>query len=130
LSEKKPRLENEYSRAVQWLGNVKAQKLINEVFTVVDGKWRGLGTIPASTLMLKAQYADYDAVRKYNVKLEDGIDSQPGCRCHLVVIGKIKPEACPLFLKACTPQNPVGACMVSMEGTCRVWTKTVSNPST
>ena len=50
LSEKKPRLENEYSRAVQWLGNVKAQKLINEVFTVVDGKWRGLGTIPASTL--------------------------------------------------------------------------------
>ena len=75
LSEKKPRLENEYSRAVQWLGNVKAQKLINEVFTVVDGKWRGLGTIPASTLTLKAQYADYDAVRKYNLKLADGIDS-------------------------------------------------------
>jgi hydrogenase expression/formation protein HypD len=129
LSEKKPRLENEYSRAVQWLGNVKAQKLISEVFTVVDGKWRGLGTIPASTLTLKAQYGDYDAVRKYKVKLEDGIDSQPGCRCHLVVIGKIKPDACPLFLKACTPQNPVGACMVSMEGTCRVWAKTVGSSS-
>ena len=67
----------------------------------------------------------YDALRKYGVKLEDGVDSQPGCRCHLVVIGKIKPDACPLFLKACTPQNPVGACMVSMEGTCRVWAKTV-----
>ncbi len=127
LSEGKPRLENEYSRAVNWEGNVKAQRLISEVFNVVDGKWRGLGTIPDSTLALKEQYVKYDAIRKYGVKLQDGIDSQPGCRCHLVVIGKIKPDACPLFLKACTPQNPVGACMVSMEGTCRVWAKTVGN---
>jgi hydrogenase expression/formation protein HypD len=127
LSEGKPRLENEYSRAVNWEGNVKAQRLISEVFRVVDGKWRGLGTIPNSTLELKERYVKYDAVRKYNVKLQDGIDSQPGCRCHLVVIGKIKPDACPLFLEACTPQNPVGACMVSMEGTCRVWAKTVGN---
>ncbi len=129
LSEGKPRLENEYSRAVNWEGNIKAQRLISEVFSVVDGKWRGLGTIPDSTLALKEQYVKYDAIRKYNVKLQDGIDSQPGCRCHLVVIGKIKPDACPLFLKSCTPQNPVGACMVSMEGTCRVWAKTVGSPS-
>ncbi len=127
LSEGKPRLENEYSRAVNWEGNPKAQRLISEVFSVVDGKWRGLGTITDSTLALKEQYVKYNAIRKYNVKLQDGIDSQPGCRCHLVVIGKIKPDACPLFLKACTPQNPVGACMVSMEGTCRVWAKTVGN---
>jgi hydrogenase expression/formation protein HypD len=125
LSENKPRLENEYTRAVRWEGNVKAQRLIQEVFDVKDGKWRGLGTIPASKLVLKEQYAAYDAERKYNVKVGEGIDSQPGCRCHLVVIGKIKPSECPLFMKACTPQNPVGACMVSMEGTCRVWAKTV-----
>ena len=123
----KPRLENEYSRGVRWEGNLKAQQLISEVFDVIDGKWRGLGTIPASTLALKESYKNYDALVKYNVKLEDGVDSQPGCRCHLVVIGKIKPDTCPLFMKTCTPQNPVGACMVSMEGTCRVWAKTASN---
>jgi hydrogenase expression/formation protein HypD len=129
LSEGKPRLENEYSRGVNWSGNVKAQRLINEAFEVVDGKWRGLGVIPKSTLTLKNTYASYDALKKHNIQLVDGVDSQPGCRCHLVVIGKIKPDACPLFLKTCTPQNPVGACMVSMEGTCRVWAKTVNVPS-
>ncbi|MCW4006814.1 MAG: hydrogenase formation protein HypD [Candidatus Bathyarchaeota archaeon] len=122
----KARLENEYSRGVNWEGNPKAQKLIADTFDVVDGKWRGLHTIPDSTLVLKEKYGAYDALRKYGVKLKDGIDSQPGCQCHLVVVGKIKPDACPLFLKACTPQNPVGACMVSMEGTCRVWAKTAS----
>jgi hydrogenase expression/formation protein HypD len=129
LSEGKPIIENEYSRGVQWEGNVKARQLISEVFSVVDGKWRGLGVIPQSTLTLKNRYVFYDALQRHDVKLVDGVDSQPGCRCHLVVIGKIKPDACPLFLKSCTPQNPVGACMVSMEGTCRVWAKTASVPS-
>jgi hydrogenase expression/formation protein HypD len=128
LHEGEPLLENEYSRAVKWDGNLKAQRLIEEAFKVVDGKWRGLGIIPGSTLMLRESLASYDALVKFGLKLEDGIDSQPGCRCHLVVIGKIKPDACPLFLKACTPQNPVGACMVSMEGTCRVWAKTANLP--
>jgi hydrogenase expression/formation protein HypD len=105
---------------------VKAQRLINEAFEVVDGKWRGLGVIPNSTLALKDAYSSFDALKKHGVTLVDGVDSQPGCQCHLVVVGKIKPSACPLFLKACTPQNPVGACMVSMEGTCRVWAKTVN----
>jgi hydrogenase expression/formation protein HypD len=124
LSEGKPKLENEYSRGVNWNGNLKAQALINNAFRVVDGKWRGVGTISASTLTLKEPYIAYDALKKYNLKLVDGVDSQPGCRCHLVVVGKIKPADCPLFMKTCTPQNPVGACMVSMEGTCRVWAKT------
>jgi hydrogenase expression/formation protein HypD len=126
IREGKHRLENEYSRGVRWEGNVKAQQLISTAFDVVDGKWRGLGVIPKSTLALKQTYINYDAINRHKIKLKDGIDSQPGCRCHLVVVGKIKPEECPLFLKACTPQNPVGACMVSMEGTCRVWAKTVS----
>jgi hydrogenase expression/formation protein HypD len=127
LSKSKPGLENEYTRAVRWEGNTKAQELIRQVFDVTDGKWRGLGTIPSSKLALKKQYAAYDAELKHNVKVEEGIDSQPGCRCHLVIIGKIKPIECPLFMNACTPQNPVGACMVSAEGTCRIWAKTVSN---
>jgi hydrogenase expression/formation protein HypD len=126
LHERKPRLENEYVRAVQWEGNAKAQKLISDIFDFKDGKWRGLGTIPTSKLVLKEQYAAYDATLKHKVRVAKGIDSQPGCRCHLVVIGKIKPIECPLFMKACTPQNPVGACMVSMEGTCRVWAKTAT----
>jgi hydrogenase expression/formation protein HypD len=127
ISEGQPKLENEYSRGVSWDGNTKAQRFISEVFNVKDGKWRGLGTIPDSTLALKEDYIQYDALQKYGVKLVDGVDSQPGCLCHLVVVGKIKPDSCPLFLKTCTPQNPVGACMVSMEGTCRVWAKTTQN---
>ena len=119
-----PRMGELRVGVVQWEGNTKAQKLIRDVFDINDGKWRGLGTIPASKLALKKQYTPYDALLKYSVRVAEGIDSQPGCRCHLVVIGKIKPSECPLFMRACTPQNPVGACMVSMEGTCRVWAKT------
>ena len=123
LSEGKPRLENEYVRAVRSEGNVKAQELMREVFEVVDGKWRGLGTIPSSTSKLHGKYENYDARLRYGVKVEDGMDIRPGCKCHLVIIGKIKPTECPLFMKACTPQKPVGPCMVSIEGTCQIWAK-------
>ncbi|MDI6846716.1 MAG: hydrogenase formation protein HypD [Candidatus Bathyarchaeia archaeon] len=123
LSEGKPCLENEYMRAVRWEGNVKAQELMRKVFEVVNGNWRGLGTIPSSTFKLRRKYENHDAHLKYGVKVEDGVDIQPGCKCHLVIIGKIKPTECPLFMKTCTPQKPVGACMVSIEGTCRIWAK-------
>jgi len=125
VNEGKPLLENEYVRAVRWEGNVKAQELMKEVFEVTDGKWRGLGTIPSSKFKLRDAYAAYDAHLKSGVKVGHGVDLQPGCRCHLVIIGKIKPTECPLFMKACTPQKPVGACMVSSEGTCRIWAKTM-----
>jgi hydrogenase expression/formation protein HypD len=121
LKETKPRLENEYIRAVNWNGNTKAQALINHTFSTVDGTWRGLGTIPSSKYMLKDEYSEYDARLKYNVRVEKGVDIQHGCMCHLVVVGKIKPTECQLFMKECTPQKPVGACMVSVEGTCRIW---------
>lgn len=121
LDEGKPRLENEYVRAVRWEGNTKAQQLMRKAFDVVDGSWRGLGTIPASKLTLRTQYRAYDARLKHGVKVEQGMDTPQGCQCHLVVVGKIKPNQCPLFLKACTPQKPIGACMVSSEGTCRIW---------
>lgn len=123
LSEGKPRLENEYVRAVRQEGNVKAQELMKKVFEVVDDNWRGLGTIPSSTFKLRKEYETFDTRLKYGVKVEDGVDIQPGCKCHLVIIGKIKPTECPLFMKACIPQKPVGPCMVSSEGTCQIWAK-------
>lgn len=123
LSENKPRLENEYVRAVHWEGNIKAQELMKEVFDVADGNWRGLGTIPYSKLNLDKNFAVYDSHIKHGIKVEKGVDIQKGCRCHLVVIGKIRPTECPLFMKMCTPQKPIGACMVSTEGTCRIWAK-------
>jgi len=126
LREGRPRLENEYTRAVRWEGNTKAQELMQKVFNIVDGGWRGIGTIPSSKLRLRDEYATHDAHLKHSVKVEHGIDLQPGCRCHLVIIGKIKPTECPLFMKACTPQKPAGACMVSIEGTCRIWAKTIN----
>jgi hydrogenase expression/formation protein HypD len=123
LSENKPRLENEYVRAVHWEGNTKAQELMQKVFDVMDGGWRGIGTISFSKYRLRNDYEKHDAHLKHGVKVEHGVDTQPGCRCHLVIIGKIKPTDCPLFMKACTPQKPVGACMVSIEGTCRIWAR-------
>jgi len=123
ISHGEARLENEYSRSVKWEGNLKAQKLINEVFEVTDGVWRGLGKVPMSALKLKEKFSHLDARLKYEIKLEPSRDLLPGCSCHLVIIGKIKPPECPLFMKACTPQTPKGSCMVSMEGTCAIWAK-------
>src|SRR5271157_276652 len=123
IKEGHPRLENEYSRVVQPMGNVKAQQLILETFDLINGNWRGLGQISCSTLALKPKYLPFDASQKYNVKVEHGVDIQHGCQCHLIIVGKIKPTACPLFMKNCTPQKPVGACMVGNEGTCRIWAR-------
>ena len=128
LKDGEARLENEYTRAVSWEGNLKAQELMRQAFEVMDGEWRGLGKLPASAFRLKKEYAAYDAREKFRVKVEHGRDLPPGCQCHLVMIGKIKPTECPLYMKTCTPQRPVGACMVSMEGTCRIWAKAINMP--
>lgn len=124
LSEHKPKLENEYVRAVRPEGNIKALQMMKEIFEVVDGRWRGLGLIESSACKLCEKYEAYDARLKYQVKVEDSVDIKPGCKCHLVIVGKTKPTECPLFMKACSPRKPVGPCMVSMEGTCRIWAKT------
>ena len=121
----KPQLENEYVRAVLPEGNMRAQKLMREAFKVENGRWRGLQTIPKSVLTLRDKYKKYDSRRKYDLQVECSVDVPPGCRCHLVIVGKIKPTECPLFMKACTPRRPVGPCMVSMEGTCRIWAGTM-----
>jgi hydrogenase expression/formation protein HypD len=125
MKEGKPRLENEYVRFVHLEGNIKAQEMMRRVFEAADGNWRGLGEIPSSRFVLNHEYEAYDALLKYGVKVEHGVDIQHGCQCHLVVVGKIKPTECPLFMGTCTPEKPVGACMVSSEGTCRIWARTV-----
>jgi len=120
------RLENEYSRVVKPEGNIKAQDIMRKAFTVTAGNWRGIGKLDNSALQLKESLAEYDARKKYALKVSQGKDIHAGCQCHQVIVGKIKPNQCPLFLKACTPAKPVGACMVSSEGTCRVWAKNVA----
>ncbi len=120
------RLENEYPRVVKPQGNPKAIALMNEAFKVTSGNWRGIGNLENSALEIRESLAELDARKKYDVHVETGKDIITGCQCHLVIIGRIKPDGCSLFLKACTPEKPVGACMVSSEGTCRVWAKNVA----
>jgi hydrogenase expression/formation protein HypD len=122
--ENKPILENEYSRMVKWEGNLKALNVMKKAFKIAPSNWRGIGRLPDSALKLQDNFEDYNANKKFNVNIEQGRDILLGCECHLVIIGKIKPDECPMFMKACTPQKPVGACMVSSEGTCRVWATT------
>jgi hydrogenase expression/formation protein HypD len=125
-SEGKALLENEYPRVVKPEGNPKALEIMNKAFTITGGSWRGIGNLPNSALQLRPSFANYDARLKHDVHVEQGKDIIVGCQCHLVIVGKIKPDGCPMFLKACTPEKPVGACMVSSEGTCRVWAKNVA----
>jgi hydrogenase expression/formation protein HypD len=126
VSEREATLENEYSRVVKPEGNPKALEMMEKAFIVTAGNWRGIGRLPDSALQLRESLAQYDARLKYGVHVEQGKDILLGCECHLVIIGKIKPKECPMFMKACTPAKPVGACMVSSEGTCRVWAKNVA----
>jgi len=120
-SQGEARLENEYRRSVTWEGNTKAQGLIQRVFEVDSGHWRGIGRVPLSTLKLKEEFSKYDARKKYNIKTGPCLDLLPGCNCHLVLIGRIKPPECKLYGSICTPSSPYGPCMVSSEGTCRIW---------
>jgi len=111
------RVEIEYSRIVKAEGNQKAQALLAEVFEPCDTPWRGIGVIPKSGLKIREAYAAFDAERQLPAEVEEPQEHQ-GCLCGEILKGKVVPKECPLFRKACTPENPVGACMVSSEGTC------------
>lgn len=123
LKEGKARLENEYVRSVSPEGNIKAQLLLKKAFDVTSGYWRGLGRIPFSALALKQEFSSYDAKRRYSLNVREARELQPGCLCHLVIIGKVKPPECSLFMRVCTPEKPKGPCMVSAEGTCHIWAR-------
>ncbi|MFH1027553.1 MAG: hydrogenase formation protein HypD [Pseudomonadota bacterium] len=111
------RVEIQYSRAVSWEGNPKAQRILELVFEPCDAVWRGLGNIPGSGLAIRPELAAFDA--EAVLKLENVAELEnPACRCGEVLKGKLSPFDCPLFDTACTPEAPVGACMVSSEGTC------------
>ncbi len=113
----KSTVEIQYSRAVSWEGNAKARAILNQLFEPCDAAWRGLGVLPGSGLAIRAQYADFDAERVLALNVPEAVEN-PACLCGEVLKGKLTPFDCPLFAILCTPESPVGACMVSSEGTC------------
>lgn len=127
LEEEKPKLVNEYQRAVTWEGNRVAQQLMDEVFEVVDAAWRGIGFVPDSGLRFRDKYRGKDALNQYGIPeltpKEFSYDLPPGCKCAEVTLGIAQPTDCPMFMRTCTPSNPYGPCMVGSEGTCAVWAR-------
>jgi len=115
------KIETEYRRSVRNEGNLKAQKIMYKIFDIADTKWRGLGMIPKSGLVLKDEYKSYDAEANFPVNYDKNADDPAGCICGEVLRGIKKPTECSLFKKVCTPENPVGACMVSSEGACAAY---------
>jgi hydrogenase expression/formation protein HypD len=111
------RVATQYRRVVKAEGNRKAQALLAEVFEACPARWRGIGTIPGSGLALRAAYAAFDAALQLPVTVEPPREPA-SCRCGEILKGKLRPGDCPLFRTVCTPEEPVGACMVSSEGTC------------
>ncbi|WP_020677342.1 hydrogenase formation protein HypD [Geopsychrobacter electrodiphilus] len=111
------RVECEYSRIVKPQGNLKAQTILARVFEPCDAEWRGIGSIPASGLQLRAEYQKFNALSALPVEVEEAKEHR-GCLCGEILKGKVTPKQCPLFREACTPEHPIGACMVSSEGTC------------
>lgn len=108
---------NQYRRAVKWEGNPAARKLMEQVFEPADSTWRGLGVIPRSGLKIRLELKKYDASARFAMPAIH-VKEHPGCRCGEVLRGAMTPPQCTLFRKGCTPQSPMGPCMVSSEGTC------------
>ncbi|MCL4415889.1 MAG: hydrogenase formation protein HypD [Actinobacteria bacterium] len=122
LKQKKSRIEIEYKSVVKEEGNIIAVNQIHEVFEAEDSIWRGLGSIPKSGLKLKSDFSEFDAKLKFPTKELNSPDPK-GCECGSVLKGIKKPNECRLFAKSCTPDNPIGPCMVSSEGTCAAYYK-------
>ena len=116
----KAEVENAYERAVTFEGNQPAQKVMNTVFQPVDRKWRGIGTIPMSGLGLRSDFEEFDAEKKFSVG-EIVTQESPLCIAGEILQGLKKPPQCPAYGKQCTPQNPLGAPMVSGEGACAAY---------
>jgi hydrogenase expression/formation protein HypD len=117
VAEGKPRVEIQYSRVVRPEGNLAARRAMAACFAPCDTEWRGLGALPQSGLSVCEEFGEHDAVRALGVQPREGREPS-GCRCGEVLRGLIEPEECPLFGARCTTATPVGACMVSSEGTC------------
>jgi hydrogenase expression/formation protein HypD len=124
IMERRAELQNLYPRAVRPGGNARAQALIADVFDIVDAPWRGVGTIPQSGYRLRSHLAAHDVDTHFPVderlRRRAG-EMPPGCGCAEVVLGRLYPTECKLYGRACTPRTPIGPCMVSDEGACRIW---------
>jgi hydrogenase expression/formation protein HypD len=116
------KVENEYNRAVTWEGNLKAQALMGEVFKPESSNWRGMGEIEQSGLKIRDKYENFDVEKRYPVSIEEPREN-PGCICGDILRGLKTPLDCRLFRTICHPSHPVGACMVSAEGTCAAYYK-------
>ena len=121
-----PRVENMYPRCVTPEGNRNAQRQLWRVFRTVGGRWRGIAHVPNGNLRLRDQFAHVDARKKFQIDLRRLWNHAPStltqvCICGDIMAGIASPTRCPLFGKECVPDTPVGACMVSSEGTCKIW---------
>ncbi len=118
MNEGRHEVENEYARAVTRGGNAKAQELVAEVFELRPSfEWRGLGEIPYSAHKLKPKYERFDAEARYGIAYRQAPDNK-ACECGAILRGTKKPRECKVFGTVCTPENPLGSCMVSSEGAC------------
>ena len=120
FQEGRPFFVNCYPRVVTENGSPQAQKLVEEMMEPCDSEWRGLGVIKGSGMRLQEEWSAFDARKKYKIPLIQG-KANPACRCGDVLQGKCKPSDCKVFGKVCTPQHPIGACMVSGEGACSAY---------
>jgi hydrogenase expression/formation protein HypD len=117
---------NAYPRCVSREGNRRAQETLWRVFETVDGPWRGIGVIPHGNLMMRSEFTGFDTRRRFAIDVSGlkGTTSSElsrRCLCGKIMVGLVEPSDCPLFGRQCVPESPVGACMVSSEGTCKIW---------
>ncbi|MBL8430862.1 MAG: hydrogenase formation protein HypD, partial [Dechloromonas sp.] len=118
VNEGRAEVENEFSRAVDRDGNLKAQRLVAEVFELrKQFEWRGLNVLPYSALRIRSEFAEFDAEKRFSLAYTP-VPDHKGCDCGAILRGVRRPADCRLFGTVCTPENPVGSCMVSPEGAC------------
>ena len=117
------RVFNLYPRCVTYAGNLPAQECLWQVFECQDGDWRGIASVPSGNIRLRSEWRAYDARHRFaSVRPKAVAPAEPdACICGTIMIGRANPVDCALFKAGCTPQDPIGACMVSSEGTCRIW---------
>ena len=121
LNEGRAEVENEFTRAVTRDGNVKAKALVAEVFELRRSfEWRGLGEVPYSALRIKEKYRNFDAETRFGLEYRSVADNK-ACECGAILRGVKKPTECKVFGTACTPETPIGTCMVSPEGACAAY---------
>ena len=118
VNEGRAQVENQFRRAVTSEGNLKAQAVVSEVFELRPSfEWRGLGEVPYSALKIREAYAAFDAERRFALDYKPVADNK-ACECGAILRGVKRPTDCKIFGTVCTPENPVGSCMVSSEGAC------------